>query len=71
MCRIRLNDLTRGRVAGSDLRRHAESFFQANRFLVPDLVAAVIDSVQPEGSILDLYAGVGLFAVALARRGET
>ncbi len=32
MCRIRLNDLTRGRVAGGDLRRHPESFFQANRF---------------------------------------
>ena len=65
-----LNDLTRGRAAGSDLRRHAESFFQANRFLVPDLVAAVIDSVQPEGSILDLYAGVGLFAVALDAQGR-
>ena len=65
-----LNDLTRGRAAGSDLRRHAESFFQANRFLVPDLVAAVIDSVQPEGSILDLYAGVGLFAVALNAQGK-
>lgn len=65
-----LNDLTRGRAAGRDLRRHAESFFQANRFLVPDLVAAVIDSVQPEGSILDLYAGVGLFAVALNAQGK-
>jgi 23S rRNA (uracil1939-C5)-methyltransferase len=65
-----LHDLTSGRAAGSDLRRHAESFFQANRFLVPAMVAAVIDSVQPEGSILDLYAGVGLFAVALAAQGR-
>ena len=66
-----LHDLTRGRAAGSDLRRHAESFFQANRFLVPDMVAAVIDSVRPEGSILDLYAGVGLFAVALGAHGRS
>ena len=35
---IRCDVLTRGRVADGALRRHAESFFQANRFLVPDLV---------------------------------
>ena len=66
-----MHDLTSGRAAGSDLRRHAESFFQANRFLVPDMVAAVVDSVQSEGSILDLYAGVGLFAVALGAQGRS
>jgi 23S rRNA (uracil1939-C5)-methyltransferase len=60
--------LTGGRVAHGELRRHAESFFQAHRFLVADLVTAVLDSV-PAGPVLDLYAGVGLFSIALARAG--
>jgi 23S rRNA (uracil1939-C5)-methyltransferase len=47
------------------LRRHAASFFQANRYLVPDLVAAVHRAVS-DGPIIDLYAGVGLFAITLA-----
>jgi 23S rRNA (uracil1939-C5)-methyltransferase len=48
--------------------RHVRSFFQGNRFLLPNLAAAVIDAV-PAGCVLDLYAGVGLFAAALAVRG--
>ena len=60
--------LTGGRVTHGELRRHAESFFQANRFLVPDLVTAVLDSVTA-GPVFDLYAGVGLFSIALARAG--
>ncbi len=63
--------LSMGRGAGADLRRHPESFFQANRFLVPALVAAVIDAVLPDGRVLDLYAGVGLFSVSLAASGRT
>ena len=31
-----------------------------------DLVAAVVESIAAEGPVLDLYAGVGLFSVALA-----
>jgi 23S rRNA (uracil1939-C5)-methyltransferase len=43
------------------------SFFQVNRFLVEPLVDAALH--QAEGkTALDLYAGVGLFAVPLARR---
>lgn len=61
--------LTEGRAASGSLRRHPESFFQANRFLIGALTAAVMDSVQP-GPVLDLYAGVGLFAVALAACGR-
>ena len=38
----------RARADGA-LRRHAESFFQANRFLVPDLVHAVMDAVAADG----------------------
>jgi len=45
------------------------SFFQVNRFLIEPLVDAAL--YQAEGkSALDLYAGVGLFAVPLARRFE-
>ena len=51
------------------LRRQAHAFFQGNRFLLSTLVAAVGD-VVPAGSVLDLYAGVGLFAVTLAARGD-
>jgi 23S rRNA (uracil1939-C5)-methyltransferase len=58
--------LAPGRVGTGSIRRHAESFFQANRFLLPDLVTAVLDAVSADGSVLDLYAGVGLFSVALA-----
>jgi 23S rRNA (uracil1939-C5)-methyltransferase len=65
-----LEVLTRGRVTGAELHRHPESFFQANRFLVPDLVSAVLDAVAPDGPVLDLYAGVGLFSIALAALGR-
>jgi 23S rRNA (uracil1939-C5)-methyltransferase len=65
-----LNTLTAGRAADGSLRRHAASFFQANRFLLANLVGAVLDATSPEGDILDLYAGVGLFSVALAATGR-
>ena len=46
---------------------HATSFYQSNRYLLPTLVSAVHRRVR--GSVLDLYAGVGLFSVTLAARG--
>ncbi len=51
--------------------RHVRSFFQANRYLISDLVDAVRSLAAP-GPVVDLYAGVGLFAVACAasRRDE-
>jgi tRNA/tmRNA/rRNA uracil-C5-methylase (TrmA/RlmC/RlmD family) len=64
-----LDTLTKGRAAGS-LERSAEAFFQGNRYLLPDLVTAVMDSVAAEGEVLDLYAGVGLFGAALAAAGR-
>ena len=66
-----LQVLTSGVAAGGGLQRHAESFFQANRYLLPGLVTAVIAAVPPDGSVLDLYAGVGLFSVCLAASGRT
>ena len=59
--------LIEGGRSGS-VTRHASSFFQANRYLLPDLVAAVCRRV-PEEPVLDLYAGVGLFGVALSSCG--
>jgi 23S rRNA (uracil1939-C5)-methyltransferase len=61
--------LSQGRVGGGVLRRHPEAFFQGNRFLLPSLVSAVMDGV-PEGSVFDLYAGVGLFSVPLGASGS-
>ena len=62
--------LTAGAAAAGTLQRHAESFFQANRFLLPALVGAVVDAVPSAGRVLDLYAGVGLFSVSLAALGR-
>lgn len=60
---------TRQGITGR-LERHAASFFQANRFLLPDLVNGVLDAVPADGDVLDLYAGVGLFSVSLAATGR-
>ena len=65
-----LEALTSGRAKRGVLRRSAQSFFQANRFLLPSLVTAVMDAVPGEGEVLDLYAGVGLFSTALAGIGR-
>jgi 23S rRNA (uracil1939-C5)-methyltransferase len=43
------------------------SFFQVNRFLIDQLVEAAIGDASGETAI-DLYAGVGLFALPLARK---
>lgn len=50
--------------------RHATSFFQGNRWLLGALLRRVLD-VAPGDRIVDLYSGVGLFAVALAARGAS
>jgi 23S rRNA (uracil1939-C5)-methyltransferase len=65
-----LSALSGGRSPGGRLARRPSSFFQANRFLLPDLVGCVLDAVPPSRDVLDLYAGVGLFAVSLAAAGR-
>jgi 23S rRNA (uracil1939-C5)-methyltransferase len=57
-------------VQGVRLRAHVRSFFQGNRFLLDDLVAAVTRLTPAGGTVLDLYAGVGLFALPLAARAD-
>jgi 23S rRNA (uracil1939-C5)-methyltransferase len=63
--------LTAGRSRVGVLRRRPASFFQGNRFLLAPLVTRVLDAVPIDGSVLDLYAGVGLFSVSLAATGGT
>ena len=48
------------------LRRHVLAFFQANRFLLGSLVEHVCGRMAPNGTLVDLYAGVGVFAVSAA-----
>jgi 23S rRNA (uracil1939-C5)-methyltransferase len=48
-------------------RVSSKSFFQVNRFLVEKLVESAV-AEQGGESALDLYAGVGLFALPMARR---
>jgi 23S rRNA (uracil1939-C5)-methyltransferase len=56
------------RRAFLDLRRDVRAFFQSNRYLVETLVAEVLARV-PSGPVVDLYAGVGLFGLAVAALG--
>jgi 23S rRNA (uracil1939-C5)-methyltransferase len=55
---------------GANLRRHAASFFQGNRFLIGTLAGRVVAAVPADGPVWDLYAGVGLFAGALCATGR-
>jgi 23S rRNA (uracil1939-C5)-methyltransferase len=46
----------------------ADSFFQANRFLLSSFIDEVIRQVGPSaGHVLELYAGTGFFSIPLAR----
>lgn len=56
-----------GRPAVTWSRRGA-SFFQGNRYLVGALLDRVLAAAG--GRFVDLYAGVGLFAVSMAARGQ-
>jgi 23S rRNA (uracil1939-C5)-methyltransferase len=57
-------------VGGSrlTLRRDARAFFQGNRYLLAPLVDRVV-ALAGTGPVVDLYAGVGLFGLSLARIG--
>jgi 23S rRNA (uracil1939-C5)-methyltransferase len=50
------------------LTRHVRAFFQGNRYLIGTLVQHVL-SLVPAGPVVDLYAGGGLFGLALAAAG--
>jgi 23S rRNA (uracil1939-C5)-methyltransferase len=56
-------------AAGQTFRVSPRSFFQVNRFVIDALVNAVLGELRGTTAI-DLYAGVGLFSIPLARRCE-
>ncbi len=57
------------RIGGIDYRFDARTFFQGHAQLLPDLVELVVGD-EGGGTAFDLYGGVGLFALPLARRYE-
>ncbi len=56
----------RYRTRDHEYRVSAGAFFQVNRYLVDELVSVVTGNARGDLA-LDLYAGVGLFSVALSR----
>lgn len=59
-------------VGGIALAHHVTSFFQANRFLTGALLDAVMKAADDgvADRVVDLFCGVGLFSVPLARAGR-
>jgi 23S rRNA (uracil1939-C5)-methyltransferase len=56
-------------IGGVRLTRHANAFFQGNRYLLEQLISRVVKAVPP-GRLVELYAGVGGFSAAIAARGD-
>ena len=56
-------------AAGRDYRVSGGSFFQTNRYLIDELVKVATSGVSGKTAV-DLYAGVGLFTLALAAHFE-
>jgi 23S rRNA (uracil1939-C5)-methyltransferase len=54
-------------IGGETYALNAESFFQANIDLLPRLISAAIGDTSGETAV-ELYSGVGLFTLPLARR---
>ena len=56
-------------VAGETFHYSAGVFFQGNQFLLPQLIETALAGAEG-GNALDLYCGVGLFALPMARKFE-
>lgn len=57
-------------AAGESYSFSADAFFQANHSLVPELIELATGGASGE-TAFDLYAGVGLFTLPLARKFQT
>jgi 23S rRNA (uracil1939-C5)-methyltransferase len=57
-------------VGGSAFLISPTSFFQTNAGAAEILAGLVLDAIPRRMDVLDLYAGAGLFALPLARRGQ-
>ena len=68
--RIAGSERLRDEVAGTSFLISATTFFQTNVLAAELLVRLVLDAIPPGASVLDLYAGAGLFALPLARAGH-
>ena len=55
-------------ILGARLERHVRSFFQGNRYLLAPFVESVLEHVG-SGSLVDLYAGAGLFSLTAKAAG--
>jgi 23S rRNA (uracil1939-C5)-methyltransferase len=55
------------KVKGIEYRLSPNSFFQANRFLLANLVSEVLKSSASEELVLDLFSGSAFFSLPLAR----
>ena len=60
----------REEVAGASLLTSPTAFFQTNVGAADLLVRLVVDAMSSESSVVDLYAGSGLFAIPLAAAGH-
>lgn len=70
-CRTFIPSLTGGPIrytaAGDEFQISRRSFFQINRHLIDALVDEVVGTASGNDAV-DLYAGVGLFSLALSKR---
>ena len=71
-CVVDTLDLASGDIRPAMLRlqHHVGAFFQGNRYLLARLASRVV-SLVPDGPVVNLYAGVGLFSASLAASGWT
>jgi 23S rRNA (uracil1939-C5)-methyltransferase len=68
--RITGTERLRDEVGGASFLISPTAFFQTNVRAAEILVQLVLDAVPADTPVLDLYAGAGLFALPLAKRGQ-
>jgi 23S rRNA (uracil1939-C5)-methyltransferase len=68
--RIAGTERLREDISGTAFLISPTAFFQTNVKAAEILVRLVLEAVPADATVLDLYAGAGLFALPLARRGH-